>query len=102
MADAVCYPATVDLDLARAENAKAVAAIQTASQRPNPNLQFPFQYASDPKPEDSPYIPGLRLDIPIETAGKRGYDSAIERVHARIASCLKPAFPAASLEGSRS
>lgn len=62
-----------DLDLARAKNATADAGIQTASQRANPSLQLPFQYAINPKPGDSPYALGLGLDIPIETAGKRGY-----------------------------
>ncbi len=68
-----------DLDLARAKTATADAAIQTASQRPNPSLQLPFQYASNPKPGDSPYTLGLGLDIPIETAGKRGYRVAQAR-----------------------
>lgn len=68
-----------DLDLARAKNATADAAMQTASQRPNPSLQLPFQYASNPKAGDSPYTLGLGLDIPIETAGKRGYRIAQAR-----------------------
>lgn len=68
-----------DLDLARAKSARADAATQTASQRPNPSLQLPFQYASNPKHGDSPYTLGLGLDIPIETAGKRGYRVAQAR-----------------------
>ena len=68
-----------NLDLARAKNATADAATQTASQRPNPSLQLPFQYGTNPKSGDSPYTLGLGLDIPIETAGKRGYRVAQAR-----------------------
>ena len=62
-----------ELDLARAKHATAAAVAQTASQRPNPSLQMPFEYTTNPKPGESPYTLGLGLDIPIETAGKRGY-----------------------------
>lgn len=62
-----------DLDLARAKVATSQAAIQTAGQRPNPSLQFPFEYTSNAKAGESAYTFGLGLDIPIETAGKRGY-----------------------------
>ncbi|MFJ3315146.1 TolC family protein [Herbaspirillum huttiense] len=59
-----------ELNAARAQLASALAAVKTASQRPNPTLSLPFQYqASAPKP----WTYGLSLDIPIETAGKRGY-----------------------------
>ena len=62
-----------ELDLARAKSATSQAAIQTAGQRPNPSLQFPFEYTTNAKAGESPYTSGLGLDIPIETAGKRGY-----------------------------
>lgn len=62
-----------ELDLARTQSATSQAAIRTASQRPNPSLQFPLEYASNAKAGESPYTYGLGLDIPIETAGKRGY-----------------------------
>jgi cobalt-zinc-cadmium efflux system outer membrane protein len=62
-----------ELDAARARNATSEAVIKTAAQRPNPSLQIPFGYTTNPKPGESPYLLGLGVDIPIETAGKRGY-----------------------------
>lgn len=62
-----------ELDVARAKSATAEAVVGTASQRPNPTLQLPFGYTSNAKPGESPYTLGLGWDIPIETAGKRGY-----------------------------
>ena len=62
-----------DLDAARARNATSEASVRTASQRPNPSLQLPFGYTSNPKREESPWLLGVGVDIPIETAGKRGY-----------------------------
>lgn len=61
-----------DLDVARAKWGTAQAGIATARQRPNPTLQLPFQYTTNPG-DVSPWTFGLGLDIPIETAGKRGY-----------------------------
>lgn len=68
-----------DLDVARAKQDARQAAIQTAGQRPNPSLQFPFAYTTNPKNGESPYTFGLGLDIPIEIAGKRGYRLAQAR-----------------------
>ena len=62
-----------ELDVARAKWSVAEAAVKTAGQRPNPILQLPFQYTLDPKNGDTPWTYGINLDIPIETAGKRGY-----------------------------
>jgi cobalt-zinc-cadmium efflux system outer membrane protein len=62
-----------ELDVARAKAGASQAAIQTAGQHPNPSLQFPLAYTSNAKAGESPYTYGLGLDIPIETAGKRGY-----------------------------
>lgn len=62
-----------ELDIARAKNSTSQAAVQTAGQHPNPSLQLPFGYTSNAKAGESPYTFGLGLDIPIETAGKRGY-----------------------------
>lgn len=62
-----------DLDVARARWGSARAAELTAGQRPNPVLQLPFGYNSSAVAGKSPYLYGLALDIPIETAGKRGY-----------------------------
>lgn len=68
-----------ELDLARARSATTAAAVQTASQRTNPSLQLPFGYTRNAKPGESPYTWGLALDIPVETAGKRGYRIAAAR-----------------------
>jgi cobalt-zinc-cadmium efflux system outer membrane protein len=61
------------LDIARARHGTSEAVIQSAGQYPNPALQLPLGYTSNAKPGESPYTYGLGLDIPIETAGKRGY-----------------------------
>lgn len=68
-----------ELDVARAKAEVSQAAIQTAGQHPNPSLQFPLGYTSNAKAGESPYTYGLGLDIPIETAGKRGYRVAQAR-----------------------
>jgi outer membrane protein TolC len=62
-----------DIAAARARLASAQAAEITAAQRPNPVLQLPLQRAANPRNGESPWILGLALDIPIETAGKRGH-----------------------------
>lgn len=64
------------LDVARAQLGTAEAARVTAAQRPAPSLALPFQYTTNPKADGSPYTVGLALDIPIETAGKRGHRMA--------------------------
>lgn len=61
------------LDIARARHGASQAAMQSAEQHPNPALQLPLGYTSNAKPGESPYTFGLGLDIPLETAGKRGY-----------------------------
>jgi cobalt-zinc-cadmium efflux system outer membrane protein len=62
-----------ELDVARAKDATAQAAVRTAAQRSNPTLQIPFGYTTNARPGEPPYTLGLGLDIPLETAGKRGY-----------------------------
>jgi cobalt-zinc-cadmium efflux system outer membrane protein len=62
-----------ELDVARARWGTTKAALVTARQRPNPLLQLPFGLTTNPAAGASPYLYGLALDIPIETAGKRGY-----------------------------
>lgn len=62
-----------ELDVARAQASVSEAAIRTAGQRPNPSLQLPLGYTTNARDGESPYTFGLGLDIPIETAGKRGY-----------------------------
>jgi len=61
------------LDIARAQHDASQASVQSAGQPPNPALQLPLGYTSNAKAGESPYTFGLGLDIPIETAGKRGY-----------------------------
>jgi outer membrane protein TolC len=62
-----------DLDVARAKWHASRAAVLTASQVPNPSLQFSVGYVQNPPSGDSPHTRELGVDIPIETAGKRGH-----------------------------
>jgi outer membrane protein, heavy metal efflux system len=63
-----------DLDLARAQWATAQAGRITAGERPNPTFGILMGYnATSPTSEVRPWIPESALEIPIETAGKRGY-----------------------------
>jgi outer membrane protein, heavy metal efflux system len=69
-----------DLDLARAGAAVAQAGIATAGERPNPSVTFaPGFNASTPLGLLTPWILTFDFDIPIETAGKRGYRLAQAR-----------------------
>ncbi|MGN6665941.1 MAG: TolC family protein [Trinickia sp.] len=61
------------LDVARAHWQTAKAGIEVADTLPNPVLQLPFQYSTPNPGPGSPFTFGPALDIPIETAGKRGY-----------------------------
>lgn len=61
------------LDLARAQWGTAEAGVEVADAIPNPVLQLPFQYATPNPGPGAPFVWGPALDIPIETAGKRGY-----------------------------
>jgi outer membrane protein TolC len=61
-----------DLDVARAQWAVAEAAKITAGERPNPTLNLTPGYDTTIL-TPSPWLPLTTLDIPIETAGKRGY-----------------------------
>ncbi len=62
-----------DLDVARAKWGVAQAAVITAGQWPNPRITVTPEYATHSPAGVSPWILGSVLDIPIETAGKRGY-----------------------------
>ncbi|MGN6703118.1 MAG: TolC family protein [Burkholderiaceae bacterium] len=73
------------LDAARAEAAAAAAGVAVAAERPNPSLQLPFERATNPQPGDSPYTLGLGLDIPLETAARRGYRIDAARAAGRAA-----------------
>jgi outer membrane protein TolC len=61
-----------DLDVARARWAVAQAGQRTAGERPNPSLNLAPGYDTTTK-TPSPWIPLVGLDVPIETAGKRGH-----------------------------
>jgi outer membrane protein, heavy metal efflux system len=64
---------SADLAVARAELDAADAAFVTAGARPNPALAVSPTYDTTAEPGISPWTLGFTLDIPIETAGKRGY-----------------------------
>jgi outer membrane protein TolC len=69
-----------DLDLARAAAAVAGAAIVTAGERPNPSaIIAPGYDSTTPASLITPWILTFDLDIPFETAGKRGYRVAQAR-----------------------
>jgi outer membrane protein TolC len=61
------------LDVARAQWGTAKAGIEVADAIPNPVLQLPFEYSTPNPGPGAPFTTGPALDIPIETAGKRGY-----------------------------
>jgi outer membrane protein TolC len=60
-----------DLDVARAEWNVARAALRTAAERPNPTANIGVEHKATGG-NGSPWITTLSLDVPIETAGKRG------------------------------
>jgi len=63
-----------DLDVARAQWGVAQAGRITAGERPNPTGSVLAGYnVTSPVSEVTPWIPEAALEIPIETAGKRGY-----------------------------
>jgi len=62
---------------ARAQWASAQAAIITAGQRPNPTLSATPGYDSQIPGNFSPWLVNANLDLPIETAGKRGKRIAV-------------------------
>ncbi|HEX7485447.1 MAG TPA: TolC family protein [Vicinamibacterales bacterium] len=69
-----------DLDVARAGSAVARAGIVTAGERPNPTASFgPGYNSTTPAGLITPWILSFDFDIPIETAGKRGYRLAQAR-----------------------
>lgn len=70
MAAAYYNPA---LDVARAKWGVASAAVITAGEIPNPGVSVLGQHHSSIPGGISPWTWGLSLDIPVQTAGKRGY-----------------------------
>jgi outer membrane protein TolC len=61
------------LDVARAQWGVAQAGVTTAGGRPNPVLSAVPGYTINSPSGVSPWIPVFSLDVPLETAGKRGY-----------------------------
>ena len=61
------------LDIAQAQWGTANAGVDVAGTVPNPVLQLPFAYSSNSTGPGRPYTTGLAIDIPIDTAHKRGY-----------------------------
>jgi outer membrane protein TolC len=76
-----------DLDVARAQWGVAKAGRITAGERPNPTLTPSPGYAVNSPPDISPWILGIALDIPIETAGKRGYRISQSKELSEAARC---------------
>jgi outer membrane protein TolC len=60
------------LELARAQWRVAQAGVQTAGGRPNPTLGLTPGYDFSAANGLSPWLPFFNLDVPVETAGKRG------------------------------
>lgn len=73
------------LDVARAQWAVAQAAEATAGGRPNPTFGASPTYNFSAASGVTPWIPGLTLDLPIETAGKRGLRIAHARQQSEVA-----------------
>ncbi len=64
------------LEVARAQWAVATAGRTTASARPNPVVSVSPGYNFSAASGVSPWFPAVNVDLPIETAGKRGYRMA--------------------------
>ncbi|MFH1070760.1 MAG: TolC family protein [Candidatus Glassbacteria bacterium] len=64
-----------DLDVARAQWAVANGGKITAAERPNPTLNVTPGYNTTTS-TPTPWIPAAILDVPLETAGKRGHRRA--------------------------
>ena len=73
------------LTLARANWAEARAALITAGGRPNPTLGLTPGYNLSAASGVTPWIPGVTLDLPVETAGKRGHRITHARQLAEVA-----------------
>lgn len=68
-----------DLDVAQARLDIARAAIVTARTRPNPALSLGAQRNANTPEGESPWKLDIGLDVPVETAGKRGIRAARAR-----------------------
>ena len=60
------------LDVARAQWSATQAGVRTAGGRPNPTLNLTPGYDFSAASGVSPWIPFFSIDVPVETAGKRG------------------------------
>ncbi|MHB8174312.1 MAG: TolC family protein, partial [Nitrospirota bacterium] len=58
---------------ARWNVSEAGASVITAGERPNPSASISPEYVTNLTPGSKPWVLGFSFDIPIETAGKRGY-----------------------------
>lgn len=64
------------LDVARAQWKVSEGESVTASARPNPTLSVAPGYTANAASAVSPWLAAVNFDVPIETAGKRGYRKA--------------------------
>ena len=74
-----------ELDTARCNWKEAEAGIITAGQRPNPSASLSPEYVTNPASGTTPWAMGFSFDIPIETAGKRGYRISETKVRSEAA-----------------
>ena len=61
-----------NLEVARAQWRVSQAETKSAGARPNPTLSVTPEYNFNALSGVTPWLPGVNLDVPIETAGKRG------------------------------
>ena len=87
-----------EIALAKARAVTSRAAITTASTRPNPSLSISPEIVANPGSVVSPWVLGFALDLPIETAGKRGKRTAqaISQANAAALSIADTAWTVAS------
>jgi len=71
--------------VAKAKAATAEAGISTADSRPNPTLSLGPEWGNAPGAGMSPWVLGFSLDVPIETANKRGERTAQARAASNAA-----------------
>ncbi len=64
------------LAVARAQWGVSQGSLKTAEARPNPTLSLQPGYNFSASGGINPWFPGMNLDWPLETAGKRGYRKA--------------------------
>ena len=87
-----------DLAVARAQWLIAQGSEKTAAQRPNPTLSVTPQYSANVS-QPSPWLVTANLDVPVETAGKRGYRRA-QAAHLANAARLNIATSAWRVRGA--